>query len=238
MARFFASVVLAMGVGSGSALAFLFGFGGCGSSGLDLDFGQDAGPIRRDGALIDPVEGGPSVDGAPPVTPSCERYCDLVTSNCKGDNAQYASGEECRAFCAFLAPVQPTREVEEKYAASVACRQYWADSPAKTDPAGYCLAAGPFGGNVCGDRCTAFCEVLLAACSPTSANAAYGSLPECATACVSFSYRDASADGGGEGPSGPDEGDTLNCRLFRLRSAVQDPENCALLRPDAGACAW
>jgi hypothetical protein len=233
MSRFFASILGSVGIG----LGLIFGLASaCSNTPLDTRLTDASGGPRLDGAPVDPAEGGDSLDAGLGVPPSCERYCSLVTTNCTGDFAQYSSKEECLAFCAFLPPMQLTRDVEEKRAASVACRQYWADSPARTDPAGYCLAAGPFGGNVCSDRCTAFCDVLLAACSPQGSQPAYASQPECATACASFSYRDASTDGGGEAPSGPNSGDTLNCRLFHLRSATQNPEKCELLGPDGSIC--
>lgn len=208
----------------------------CGSSGLDetaTNRDQDAGMTRKDGAPVELEDTGTATDSGAPPPPSCGKYCDLVMSSCTGDNVQYASNDECLAFCAHL---PQTGDGEPKQAPSLSCRQYWADSPAHTNPAAYCLAAGPFGGNVCGDRCKAFCDVLLSACSPDGGTPIYGSASECATACASFSYRDAGIDGGGEGPQGPASGDTLNCRLFALRAATKNPEKCALLHPDGGAC--
>lgn len=209
---------------------------GCGTDLEAAGLAQDGSALpRRDSGLVDPSEAGAPVDSGPIIAPSCRKYCDLVMSNCTGDDAQYASMDECIAFCARLPPVQTSRDAEEKRAASVACRQYWADSPARTNPTSYCLAAGPFGGNVCGDRCTAFCSVVLTACAPDS-GLAYTSQPECASDCANFSYRDAGTDGGGEGPAGPKTGDTLNCRLYHLRRAVKDAQTCGLLHPDGGMC--
>jgi hypothetical protein len=158
-------------------------------------------------------------------------------TNCTGSFAQYTSPAECAAFCQHLPLEAQDPSATEKEGASIACRQYWADSPARTNPKAYCLAAGPFGGNVCGDRCTAFCDVLWDTCAESNqAVAPYSTRPECASACANFSYRDAGIDGGGEGPDGPDAGDSLNCRLFQLRNAVADAGACAALRPDGGAC--
>jgi hypothetical protein len=157
-------------------------------------------------------------------------------TNCTKANAQYASKEECLALCEHLPLTRPASEGAAKDAPSVACRQYWADSPARTNPDTYCLAAGPLGGNACGDRCTAFCSIVLSACSPDGGVVAYESQPECATACVGFSYRDAGTDGGGESPDGPTTGDTLNCRLYWLREAAMTPDKCSLLAPQSDAC--
>ena len=197
---------------------------------------SDGGIVRRDAGPVDPAEAGAPLDASKGPPPTCEKYCRLVMENCAGDHAQYGSEEECLAFCTHLPLEQPMREADENEAASVACRQYWADAPARTSPESYCLAAGPFGGNTCGDRCTAFCGVVLSACPPEGNHVAYASQPECATACAGFSYVDAGIDGGGEGPSGPSDGDSLNCRLYWLREATMDPAKCSALAPQSDVC--
>ncbi|MDF2696667.1 MAG: hypothetical protein K0S65_5050, partial [Labilithrix sp.] len=140
------------------------------------------------------------------------------------------------AFCKHLPLAQPARNPVEKESPSVGCRQYWADGPARTNPATYCLAAGPFGGNTCGDRCTAFCTVVLSACSPDGGTTAYANQPECATACANFTYREVGVDGGGETPEGPQTGDSLNCRLYWLRAATMNQGACAALSPKSNVC--
>ena len=223
--------------------ALLFGAGGvlvaatfvaCSAADVAPDL-DDAAVPRKDGAPVGLGEGGPSLDSGAGLPISCELYCSLVTRNCTGANEQYGSEPDCLAFCEHL-PVGQARNDDGKTAASIACRQYWAGSPARTNPSGSCLAAGPFGGNMCGDRCTAFCDAVLNSCSPRGSVPVYASQPDCASACTGFTLRDAGTDGGGEGPNGPDAGDSLNCRLFYLREATKDPKQCALLRPDASAC--
>lgn len=210
---------------------------GCGSSGLySAKDDADAGAVRREASPVDPPSPGPALDAGLGPSPSCERYCELVTANCTGDRAQYGSVDECLAFCAHVPLEETGREVDEKEAASVACRQYWADGPSRTSPETYCLAAGPFGDNACGDRCTAFCGVVLSACPPDGDHVAYRSHPECATDCAGFSFVDSGADGGGEGPDGPSEGDSLNCRLYWLRAATMDAGACVALAPQSEAC--
>jgi hypothetical protein len=194
---------------------------------------EDAGP-RKDGGLVDPAEGGVYDSGTPlGPEPSCGKYCDLVMESCTGQHAQYASRSECLELCARL----PAGDAGDSESNTVACRQYYAGSPARTNAGGYCLAAGPFGGGVCGDRCIAFCGLTLGACAPGSGGQApYGSYPDCQTACAGYAYKDGGADGGGEPPDGPKTGDTLNCRLFYVRSAVHDGAGCSNLAPDSGAC--
>jgi hypothetical protein len=193
----------------------------------------DAGIPRRDGGPVDPIEGGKTADaGTTGPTPSCSRYCDLVDESCTGEHAQYASTDECLAFCAHL----PSGKAGDEAAPSLACRQYYAGNPARTDPMQYCLASGPFGGGLCGDRCEAFCELTLSACG-TGAAAPYEKRSDCATACAGFAFLEPGVDGGGETPDGPDEGNTLNCRLFHLREAMRAPaEACPELAADSGAC--
>jgi hypothetical protein len=239
MFRFLSFAFVSFGACLGLLLSSGVWVAGCGSSDADSTPGRstDAGTIRRDAAPVDPKEAGPpQLDAGLDPPPSCAKYCDLVMANCTGKSAQYASSDECLAFCRHLPLVEPTRGADQKEAASVACRQYWADGPARTSPETYCLAAGPFGGNACGDRCTTFCTVLLSACSPDGGIIAYASQPECATACAGFSYRYDTADGGGEGPYGPQNGDTLNCRLYWLRAATNDPQKCTVLGPQSDVC--
>lgn len=210
---------------------------GCGDADIDVHGANaDASAPRRDASPVDPSEPGPPADGGLLSPPSCERYCALVTTHCTGPDAQYASVDECSALCPHLPPGDPIRGDGEKAAATLACRQYWADAPARTDPASYCLAAGPFGGNTCGDRCTAFCDVLLSTCATDGGAPTYESRDACRNNCKFFAYRDAGEDGGGENPAGPTEGDSFNCRLYWLRAATMDAGRCAALGPDGDAC--
>lgn len=231
MPRFAVFAALSLTAG---ALLIASAFVACNAADLGL-FEDASANARKDGAPVDPLDSG-TVPPEGPSRPSCATYCGLVMSHCTGDQAQYASADDCLAFCRYLPETGPTRGDTDTTSASLACRQYWAGSPARTDPASACLAAGPFGANVCGQRCTAFCDVLLGACGNLGPSAPFADQPECASACADLTFRDAGADGGGEGPDGPDAGDSLNCRLFVLRQAAADTQACPLLAPDAGAC--
>jgi hypothetical protein len=201
--------------------------------------GTPDGGLSRDADPVDVFDGStpPSDAGVNPVPPlSCDKYCALVQSHCKGEHAQYASEDDCLAFCEHVPPGDPS---EPKGTAGMYCREWYAGNPSLSDPEKYCAAAGPFGGGICGDRCTAFCQIALSACAPDggSAGAApYPTLPKCKTECVEYTYREAGVDGGGEGLDGPKSGDTLNCRLYHLRKAVRDAGSCEDLGPDGGDC--
>jgi hypothetical protein len=155
-------------------------------------------------------------------------------TTCQAAYAQYASREACLGFCTAI----PLGKPGDTDTHSVACRQYYAGSPAKTDAITYCRAAGPFGGGICGERCTTLCQLALATCPPDAGTTPYLSQPECATACATFSFREPSVDGGGEGPTGPTSGDTLNCRLFHLRGIVQGggAAGCSDVGAESAAC--
>jgi hypothetical protein len=233
MRRFLFSAVFAVVITNGTAA--ILGLAACNSTSDDAvsPFEDDAGP-HRDSGLVAPAEAG-TYDGGVPQgpAPECGKYCDLVMASCTNEHAQYASRDECLEICAHL----PAGDAGDITSNSVACRQYFAGSPARTDAKSYCFAAGPFGGGVCGpDRCISFCMLTLDACSPDAGpGAPYASYSDCQTACAGYAYKD-DADGGGELPDGPISGDTLNCRLFYVRSAVHDGSGCADLGTDGGAC--
>ncbi len=168
----------------------------------------------------------PLVDAGPNAA-DCLAYCTKVTDSCTGAYAQYASVEQCLAVCDTL----PRGSTGERTGNSVACRTSYAGNVAKTDPAGYCAVAGPFGGGLCGERCDAFCAIALGVCSRT----AWETVPACVSACTNLRYVEQGADSG-EGLAGPMTGDTLNCRSRRLLEALTVPEQCDELGP-GGACA-
>lgn len=194
------------------------------------------GGLFRDSPPVDVFDGSnPGADAGiePPPQVNCAKYCDLVQSHCKGENAQYGSKDDCLAFCEHLPPGDPN---EPKETPGMYCRQVYAGSPSLTDPEQYCAAAGPFGGGICGDRCTAFCQVAFSACAPDGGVRPYATVPKCKTECIEYTFKEAGVDGGGEGLDGPKAGDTLNCRLYHLRNAVRDASSCEDLGPDAGDC--
>jgi hypothetical protein len=193
---------------------------------------DDSGP-RIDGGLVGPAEAG-AYDAGTPLgpEPNCAIYCQQVMGSCTGPHAQYASASECHELCQRL----PAGDAGDTESNTLACRQYYAGSPARTSAGDYCLAAGPFGGGVCGDRCIAFCALTLGACAPDAGPAPYESYSACQTACAGYSYFDGGSDGGGEQPDGPTSGNSLNCRLFHVRSAVHDGTGCSDLGPDGGDC--
>jgi hypothetical protein len=207
----------------------------CGSSTTSaVTVPSDAGSRPPTDAPVVVPDAGP-YDAAPPpgTPPTCEKYCEIVMQNCTDDHAQYASADECAGACAALSLGDPRDRTDD----TVACRQYHAGSPSRTDPAQFCPVAGPFGGGTCGDRCTAFCGLALHACDGDGgAPRPYPDAPACATACANYMFTGA-ADGGGPTLDGPTAGNTLDCRMFHARSAVLDPgQHCAATAEQSAAC--
>ncbi|MCA9560216.1 MAG: hypothetical protein KC583_16825, partial [Myxococcales bacterium] len=70
---------------------------------------------------------------------ACESYCEQVTFNCTGENAQYADYDACVGGCVELNREGAWNATEGD---SVQCRAYHASFPAAADPATHCPHAG------------------------------------------------------------------------------------------------
>jgi hypothetical protein len=174
---------------------------------------------QQDAGGGDTDAGGPSL---------CDQYCQAVTGNCKEANSQYASFAECQEMCALLpAGVEGVKEN------GIQCRLAQAKAAGTKDS---CLAAGPFGGAVCGTRCQAFCSLVAANCGSQTAPP-YPSESTCQEECATLTFDPAQP----EGPTGPLGGDTLNCRGQHLRLSLHDKGthcphtavNSAVCKPEA-----
>jgi hypothetical protein len=190
---------------------------GCSSSSTP-DLAPDAGPdVVADDV---PASDSPAPDTAPPDTEAlnCDNYCARVIANCTGDAAQYADLGTCKKICAAL----PLGDAGDTSGNTVACRFYHSGAPAQQSPSFHCPHAGPFGADTCGARCGAFC--LLAGVQCPQAFPDGGS---CDAACgIAFKYSNL-PEAGGESPTGPTTGDTLNCREYHLVQAFGTATECA-----------
>ncbi|MBM4358789.1 MAG: hypothetical protein FJ096_11860 [Deltaproteobacteria bacterium] len=137
---------------------------------------------------------------------ACEAYCDTITANCTGNNAQYSDKAHCVASCAAF----PKGTAADTTGNTVGCRAYHAGA-AKMDPAVHCSHAGPGGDGACGTNCEGFCAIALKACS-----AKYADKAACETECKAFKDTvDYNAT--------VTTGDSLACRLYHLTVASVDP---------------
>lgn len=185
---------------------------GNGGNGGDDGNGGDGGNGGDDG---DGGNGGD--DGDADVT--CDSYCAAIMTNCEG-LAQYASEDDCKAFCEHL----PEGTAGDTSGNSLACRAHHA-SLAEAEPETHCVHAGPSGAGVCGAAIDAFCEVAPAVCPDV-----YADKDACDTAAEAFD-----ADAAYEGPAST--GDTLACRLFHLTAASTDAAtHCQHIAETSATC--
>ena len=103
------------------------------------------------------------VDGCDERCERCDEYCALVMENCAGTDAVYQTLEACLGVCEQL----PLGDfVEPGNENTVACRAFQAQRAESTgEPADYCPAAGPGGGDLCGTDCEAYCYLFPRICT-------------------------------------------------------------------------
>ena len=82
---------------------------------------------------------------SPTPTTACSDYCTDIMATCTGDNAQYASNDECLSSCSGFSTAGADGDTSGD---TLQCRVYHAGA-AESDPATHCSHAGPTGGGVC-----------------------------------------------------------------------------------------
>lgn len=93
---------------------------------------------------------------------ACNAYCDQVTKNCTGANAQFANRAACMSWCSS----QTAGNWNDTKGNTIACRAYHASFPAAADPKTHCPHAGTSGGGVCAAAKPTFkCKANYAGCS-------------------------------------------------------------------------
>lgn len=151
--------------------------------------------------------------GATDASPLCQQYCDLVATNCTGDNAQFASPVACLSVCALLAPGTPG----DTSGNTVECRLSRAQLAATTgEPSNYCFSAGPGGAGSCGSNCDGFCAVMTQKCNEL------GDDDACLQACLEVPDLSLGSPQQNYNIS-MQAGDSLQCRLFHVSAASVDP---------------
>jgi len=180
-----------------------------------------------------------SSDGG--IDQTCPAYCTAIMATCTGDNAQYQSTDECLNACAFF----PPGTADDTAGNTLGCRIYHATLAGTMGTNPHCWHAGPFGGiGVCGGTCEDFCLLAVGWCGPDAGYTGtppYATSDDCTMACGGWLF----ADGGSTqeeayNASGPDSGDTFDCRAFQLgvalNSASLQAMNCAAVAADSGPC--
>jgi hypothetical protein len=202
------------------------------------DAGADGGDAVANGAGVTDAtapsdDGGANQDGADssdgavvdPLT--CDNYCAVMMQNCTGTHMEYLSNDVCLTMCGYMTQGQfYPPEQEPDNVDSLGCRLWHAHSAA-AHPEVHCRHAGPLGADLCGGPCQPFCSLDWHFCTDDHGVSVYdGQVTGCESVCLSM------GDGGlpdMEGDSGDIvdptgamilAGNTLNCRLWHLETAI------------------
>lgn len=162
--------------------------------------------------------------GAPPEASLCERYCDLVSANCKGKYEQYRTFDQCVEVCKRLPPGEP----EDDDVNSVSCRVRQAEYAA-SEPFVYCKSAGPLGAGRCGSNCISYCSIMQATCTPASTAtnlelSYFESSQACVEACGAIPPDESGPQQYSSSASAEPSsfvGDNVYCRTYHVAAALE-----------------
>lgn len=162
--------------------------------------------------------------GAPAEPTLCERYCEQVTTNCKGKYEQYRTFDQCVEVCKRL----PPGETGDDDVNSVSCRLKQAEF-AEAEPFVYCKSAGPLGAGRCGSNCTTYCSLMQATCTAesTAGNLEASYFPTtqaCIADCTAIPTSDgAPAQYSSSASAEPSSfiGNNVYCRTYHLAAALE-----------------
>ncbi len=170
--------------------------------------------------LLPPVTGGAGGTGGSGGTGGggtgglCADYCNTVQTNCMGAVAVYPPATEDFDFCAAVCALLPQTGPEDGDN-NIPCRIKNAQL-ATVEQDVQCPAAGPGGDGVCGTNCEAFCLLLEAECQ-ANFNGLYTGQADCRAKCTAEI-----PDPGGYSIN-VYEGPTIQCRLYHLTVATEQP---------------
>lgn len=155
---------------------------------------------------------GSMTDAGAKPSAACATYCADIEGACAAtQDKQYASAAECLTACAILEASNVATGMD-----TIVCRRTEATDAIK-GPLPHCWRAGPYGYDVCGDQCEAFCILADSACASTYA--------DCKTTCATFTKVPAPTTVAEAAhvytSSGPTTGNTLDCREYYLGLAVE-----------------
>ncbi len=162
--------------------------------------------------------------GAPAEASLCERYCELVTTHCKGKYEQYRTFDQCVEVCKRL----PSGEAGDDDVNTVSCRLKQAEF-AEAEPFVYCKSAGPLGAGRCGSNCISYCSLMQVTCTAEStAGNLEASYFESSQACVADCTGIPTSDAGpvqysSSASAEPSSfiGNNVYCRTYHLAAALE-----------------
>ncbi len=167
----------------------------------------------------DPLRAKPASESAAtnPAAAVCKNYCNLVMDACQGKLQQYATPEVCLAVCNMFDKGEPGAMSGNTANCRLTKVTAVKNSGEVADLA-TCAAAGPGGNGTCGSECEAYCALLQKACSADFHDFA-NDLAGCQTKCKAFPVV-------GVFEQSIRGGDSLECRLYHVTSAVLDAIHC------------
>ncbi|MDQ3031506.1 MAG: hypothetical protein M3Y87_03750 [Myxococcota bacterium] len=179
---------------------------------------EDSGTTPEDSGTT-PEDSGMTDSGVVAPTLDCATYCGRIMTACTGDNAQFASMDNCMDTCGAY----DEGTIDDMAGNTLGCRIYHA-GVAATDPVTHCSHAGPLGDGVCGAACESFCTIADDQCPD-----AYASMGMCMTACAAFTPGDYS--------TASTSGNTLACRMYHLSVASTQPDpHCGHVTTVSSTC--
>lgn len=159
------------------------------------------------------VGGGTGGDGGAPAS-LCDEYCQIVEATCTDDQDQWFSSTLCLLHCELL----PQGERGDQVGNTVGCRLFNAErAQVNGEFAIHCPRAGPGGDGVCGSNCESYCTVMQQACAAEFTEDHNG-IVDCIDDCTANV-----PDLGGYNAS-IQEGNSIQCRLYHLGAATDDPD--------------
>lgn len=178
---------------------------------------------------VDAAPADMAIDMAAAAT--CATYCATIATACTGANAQYGGNAtqtpdmHCQATCMAFNTSQAMT------GATLGCHAYHANNAAVSaaNATIHCPHAGPAGdvlgmAGVCGDPCTNFCTIEIAACGLMGAagntTGQYTSMVDCTTKCAMFSTAVPYKIDATTIPTVNPSGDNLACRLYHATNAI------------------
>jgi hypothetical protein len=144
----------------------------------------------------------------------CMLYCSTMTKACSGSAdagslSQYQDESACIHYCNGNGD-WPAGTTGAASGNTLACRGTHAEA-ALGNPAAECANAGPSGNNTCGTWCENYCQLMEKNC--VGANAIYDATT-CMQKCATMPSN---------GLPGDVDGDTVQCRIYHMGVAFDDP---------------
>ncbi|MGA7120286.1 MAG: hypothetical protein WBY94_09325 [Polyangiaceae bacterium] len=214
--------------------------GACAILGCNSVLGIERATLETSEAGVE--AGGDPTGGEGPLT--CDNYCAVMMQNCTGEYLEYLSNDVCMTLCGYMTQGQfYPLDNEPENVDTLGCRLWHAHSAA-AHPEVHCRHAGPLGADLCGGPCEPFCSLDWHYCTDDNGLAVYdGQVTGCEAVCASdggLPYVEVDS-GDLADPSGNMivMGNTLNCRLWHLETAISidmPTTHCPHTGPQSATC--